>query len=152
MIYTVKLVYPTLLKQYAIYSDMVTEDKQYKLTDPGKRLLGGIADKAYMDTSIEDVLRQSVPTDKLPQLLKKVRGKVYATDVKNIKAILECSDEDADAIAYMVAEAATWSEFDALCRAHKISDGERAELIDTISNAVVVIRSPKIKAERMESK
>lgn len=145
---TVKLVYPALLRMYPVYEDMVREEKAYKLTEPGKRLLSGICRRSYIKSTVEEVLRQSAPADKLPQLLKKVQGKVYATDVRNLKAILGCSDEEADSIAYLVAEAAIWQEFELLCRAHKVDGEERDELIDTIGNAVIVEEAPKIRAER----
>ena len=51
---TVKLVYPALLRMYPIYEDMVREEKAYKLTEPGKRLLSGICRRSYIKSTVEE--------------------------------------------------------------------------------------------------
>lgn len=142
-----KILYPTLLKAFGAYSDLVKEDTTYKLTTAGARLFSGLCKKEYIDMTVADALRQIGTPEQYQLLIKKVKGKTFETDRKNIKTITDCTDEEATVGAYLVAEAAVWQEFDKLCTAQKLDDKQRTELIDTIDAAIIVDEAPKVKVE-----
>lgn len=145
----VTMQYPMLISTVfgAMFKDIAKEEINQTLTTPGKRILGNICSGEFVRQSVEEVIEQIAPATLVPVLLKKVKGKVYETDIKNLMAITGCSYEQAAENAFLVAEAAVWQEFRRVLMANKICEEKWQEMIDTIKVGVVVEETPKIRVD-----
>ena len=146
----VKVTYPSLLKDIfgKAYGDVVTESITYKLSESAKRLLSAIYNKEYIkDGSIKQILADLNLDDNANKaLIKKLKGANYSTDVKNLQKIGGLDEKSAQENAYLVSEAAAWTELIRLLTLNNetINEDIINRAIDMIDSAVVVERTPKI--------
>lgn len=151
---SVKVVYPTLLKQIfgAVYNDAVTEKHDVKLSTSAARMLAGLWLGNYTKNSVTDVISGLPCGEKEKELLsKKLKGVNYETDKKNLMAIAAFDDADASDYAFFIAEAAVWDNFCQLLKA-QTSNGaapDAAAMLKLIDAAIVVEQTPKITLEAL---
>ena len=146
---TVKLIYPSVLKTIfgMAYSDLVTEEISYKLSSNAKRLLAALYKKEYMrDMTVERCLSQIAPDDKaLKTMLKKVKGKNFEGDKKNLVTIAKVDEDVASDYAYIIAEVAAWEDFKKLLSVSgEVTDERIAKVLEYINSAITVEETPKI--------
>lgn len=146
---TVKLIYPSVLKTIfgMAYSDLVTEEISYKLSSNAKRLLAALYKKEYMrDMTVERCLSQIAPDDKvLKTMLKKVKGKNFDGDKKNLVTIAKVDEDVASDYAYIIAEVAAWEDFEKLLSVSgEVTDERIAKVLEYINSAITVEETPKI--------
>lgn len=113
---TVKVTKPTALKRvFGIsFDDMVTIEDSYKVSAEGKRLLGAIATHEYcMDTLDNIIDGLNVSAEAKKSLRKKLNGKKYETDVKNLIAY-GVDEEIATDTAFLIAEVIAWQGIERL--------------------------------------
>ena len=137
-----------------IFRDMAgqivkTETKQ-SLTALGKRILGGVIQKEYVMQTVEETLRQIAKPELLPLLKKKVRGKNYETDVKNLMAITGCGEKEAEENAYLVAMACVWEDMRDLLIANRVEPDTWEQVLDKLKTNVVVQNVTKVKLDMMK--
>ena len=146
---TVKLIYPSILKTIfgAAYKDLVTEEPKYTLSSNAKRLLAALYKKEYMrDMTVERCLSQIAPDDKaLKTMLKKVKGKNFEGDKKNLVTIAKVDEDVASDYAYIIAEVAAWEDFKKLLSVSgEVTDERIAKVLEYINSAITVEETPKI--------
>lgn len=151
---TVKVVYPTYLKRIfgTAYPDVVKEEVTHKLTEPAKRMLAGIYLRDYTDLSVEEILSGlEIGPEEKAILQKRIKGQRFATDKKNLMAIGNLEEPDAELVAYFAAESTVWRDFLRLLAAN--GTDARAEIdrcIEMVDGAVVVEEGTKITVEAAE--
>lgn len=146
---TVKLIYPSVLKTIfgMAYSDLVTEEISYKLSSNAKRLLAALYKKEYMrEMTVERCLSQIAPDDKtLKVMLKKVKGKSFEGDKKNLVKIAKVDEDVASDYAYIIAEVAAWEDFKKLLSVSgEVTEERIAKVLEYINSAITVEETPKI--------
>lgn len=145
----VVLQYPQFItKVFAeIAGDIIKTETKLSLTTVGQRILGGICSGEYVNQTVDEVLEQIAQPELVPLLKKKIRGKNYETDIKNLIAITGCGEAMAAENAYLVAEAAIWQELKRILIANKIPERQWDETVENIKTGIVVEETPKIKVE-----
>lgn len=146
---SVKLIYPSMLKKIfgEAYRDVVTEETAYKLSANTKRLLAALYKKNFIGgTTVEEALSKITADGKtLKALLKKIKGKNFEGDKKNLMNIAGLDEETASDYAYMINEIAAWQEFEKLLSVSgEITKEKVDQTLDYINSAVVVEETPKI--------
>lgn len=146
---TVKLIYPSILKKIfgEAYRDVITEETSYKLSANTKRLLAALYKKDFISgTTVEETLGKITADSKtIKALTKKVKGKNFENDKKNLMNIAGLDEETASDYAYMINEIASWQEFEKLLAVSGDVTKERVDqTLDYINSAVVVEAIPKI--------
>ena len=146
---TVKLIYPSILKTIfgMAYSVLVTEEIKYTLSSNAKKLLAALYKKEYMrELTVERCLGQIAPDDKaLKVLLKKVKGKNFEGDKKNLVKIAKVSEDVASDYAYIIAETAAWEDFKKLLSVSgEVTEERIAKVLEYINSAITVEETPKI--------
>lgn len=126
---------------------IVKTELKRTLTTTGKRILGGVNQKEYVMQTVEETLRQIAPKELVPLLKKKVRGKTYATDVKNLMAITGCSESEAEENAYLVSMANVWEEMRDILIANRVNERTWPQVLDKLKANVVVQYITKIKLD-----
>ena len=139
------ITYPSRLKLIFgnAYEDLVEEKVEYKVNPKGKQLLIDIfSDRYTQNVTLEQAINQ-LPTDEktLKKLAKKLKGKKFDTDKKNLMNIGEFSEEDASDYAYLLMEAATWQEFETMLKLSDITDKQGIDEIIGIINASVHVET-----------
>ncbi len=146
---TVKLIYPSILKTIfgAAYKDLVTEEPKYTLSSNAKKLLTALYKKEYMrEMTVERCLSQIAPDDKaLKTMLKKVKGKNFEGDKKNLVKIAKVDEDVASDYAYIIAEVAAWEDFKKLLSVSgEVTEERIAKVLEYINSAITVEETPKI--------
>lgn len=145
---SLKLIYPTVLKSIfgRAYPDMVKEEVKYTLTAAAKRLLTNICTGSYIQQTLEEAIQQlPVDDDARKKLAKRLKGVKFDTDKKNLMNIGGMTEQDASEYAYLIAEAATWQQFEMLLRVNRItSETGINAVINRIESSMIVDESPKI--------
>lgn len=146
---SVKLIYPSMLKKIfgEAYRDVVTEETAYKLSANTKRLLAALYKKNFIvGMTVEEALSKITADGKtLKAFLKKIKGKNFEGDKKNLMNIAGLDEETASDYAYMINEIAAWQEFEKLLSVSGEITKERVDqTLDYINSAVVVEETPKI--------
>ncbi|WP_124100904.1 hypothetical protein [Ruminococcus sp. Marseille-P6503] len=144
-----KLVYPSFLRNIfgKAYADVVTEETTYKLSAAAKRLLIALHKQDYVrGGSLEELIGSLQLDDKSAKALhKKLKGKNFDTDVKNLIKIAGLDEDKAKKNAYLAAEIAAWTEFMRLMELNgTTSDADIAKALTWIDGAVTVEETPKI--------
>lgn len=146
---SVKLIYPSVLKTIfgVAYRDLVTEEIGYKLSSNAKKLLAALYKKEYMrEMTVERCLSQVAPDDKtLKLMLKKIKGKNFEGDKKNMVKIAKLDENAASDYAYIIAEAAAWEDFKKLLSVSgEVTEERIAKVLEYINSAITVEETPKI--------
>ncbi|MBP3266965.1 MAG: hypothetical protein J6M07_01385, partial [Ruminococcus sp.] len=134
---SLKIVYPSQLPKIfgAAYGDVVTEVTTYKLSAGASRMLTAMYNGEYLRGASVEELVGSLELDENTSkaLLKKLKGKTFDTDVKNLMKLGGLDEEQAKENAYLVSEIAVWNEFMKLMElCGTTSDEEIAEKIKYI--------------------
>lgn len=145
----VTMQYPEFIKQVfaKIAKDIIKEDVKLSLTTVGARILGGICAGEYVKQTVDEVLAQLADAEYIPLLKKKVRGKNYEGDIKNLMTITGCTEQQAAEDAWIVAEAAVWQELRRILISNKVPEEAWPDIIADIQTGVVVEELPKVKFE-----
>lgn len=149
---SLKIVYSSFLPLVfgTAYKDAVTEKQDYKISAAAARMMIGLWKGNYIKATIADVVNQmtGVTEDERKQLIKKLKGVNYDTDVKNILKFSNLNEDDAKEYAYMVSEAAVWQNFCNLLTLNDITDEKEIDsILQKIQSAFVVEDSTKIQLE-----
>ena len=149
---SLKVIYPSQLPKIFgdAYKDVVTEVTTYKINAGATRILTAIYNGEYLKgSSIEELIGTLGLEDKAAKaLLKKLKGKTFDTDVRNLMKLGGLSEEQAKENAYLVSEIAVWSEFMKLMELRgTTSDQDIAEILGYIDSAVTVEQTAKIKID-----
>jgi len=107
---TVKTLKPSLLKSIfgSAFGDMVSIEDSYKVSAEAKRLLGAVATREYCEGAVDDIINGLDCSDSAKKSLKKkLQGKKFETDVKNLIAF-GIDEETASDTAYLIAEVIAW--------------------------------------------
>lgn len=150
---TVKITLESLLPLIfgKAYKDMVKETTKLELTAPAKRLIAGIWQGNFVDTTTSDVIATMSLDDKSAKLVaKKCKGTNYKKDIENLIAITGCTEQQAQEYAYMLMEAAVWQQFKTICKINDINTEEQEqidELMKRIQAAFVVELTTKVSVE-----
>lgn len=143
---TVKTLTPSLLKNIfgRSFDDMVTIEDTYKVSAEAKRLLGAIATHEYCEGTIDDIVDGlNVSTEAKRSLKKKLKGKKFETDVKNLVAY-GIDEELASDTAYLISEIIAWNSIENLL---KLNDMDINNLSTLVQNAVGVSYTTKISVD-----
>ena len=149
---SLKVVYPTYLKHIfgEAYKDVVTEETTYKLAAGASRMLIAMYNREYLSGgSVEGLVRALGLEDKAEKaLLKKLKGKSFDTDVKNLVKIGGLSEAEAKENAYLIAEITAWNDFMKLMElSGKTSKQDIGDALRMIDGAVTVEQTAKIKID-----
>ena len=102
---SLKIVYPSYLEHIfgTAYDDVVTTEVKYKLNAGANRMLTAIYNGEYLRGGTVGELVGTLGLDDKTQkaLLKKLKGKSFDTDVKNLVKLGGLSEEDAKENAYL---------------------------------------------------
>ena len=147
---SLKIVYPTYLKDIfgAAYGDVVTAEVKYKLNAAASRMLTAIYNGDYLRGGTVGELVKTLRLDDKTEkaLLKKLKGKSFDTDMKNLIKLGGLSEEDAKENAYLVSEICAWEEFMKLMKLNgRDTEQEIAEALSWVDGAVTVEQTAKIR-------
>ncbi len=145
-----KIIYPAYLKKLfgEAYKDVVQEETSYKLSAPASRMLAALYNREYLSGgSVEQLVGTLGVDDKSEKaLLKKLKGKNFETDVKNLMKLGGLSEEEAKENAYLVSEICVWQDFMRLLRLNgEPAESDIEEALRWIDGAVTVEQTAKIK-------
>ena len=149
---SLKVVYPTFLKNIfgAAYKDVVTEETSYKVSAGAARMLTALFNREYVrDSSVEELVGTLGIDDKSEKaLLKKLKGKKFDTDVKNLMKFAGLDEASAKENAYLVSEICVWNEFIRLMELNGTTSAEDiSKALTWIDGAVTVEQTAKIKID-----
>ena len=149
---SLKVVYPTFLKNIfgAAYKDVVTEETSYKVSAGAARMLTALYNREYVrDSSVEELVGTLGIDDKSEKaLLKKLKGKKFDTDVKNLMKFAGLDEASAKENAYLVSEICVWNEFMRLMELNGTTSAEDiSKALTWIDGAVTVEQTTKIKID-----
>ncbi|MGN0633936.1 MAG: hypothetical protein ACI4JW_08705 [Oscillospiraceae bacterium] len=149
---SLKVVYPTFLKNIfgAVYKDVVTEETSYKVSAGAARMLTALFNREYVrDSSVEELVGTLGIDDKSEKaLLKKLKGKKFDTDVKNLMKFAGLDEASAKENAYLVSEICVWNEFMRLMELNGTTSVEDiSKALTWIDGAVTVEQTAKIKID-----
>lgn len=149
---SLKVVYPTFLKNIfgAAYKDVVTEETNYKVSAGAARMLSALYSRDYIrGSSLGELIGTLGLDDKSEKaLLKKLKGKNFDTDVKNLMKFGGLDETSAKENAYLVSEICVWDDFMRLMELNgTTSDSDIAEALRWIDGAVTVEQTAKIKID-----
>ncbi len=153
---SLKIVYPSYLEHIfgTAYDDVVSTEVKYKLNAGANRMLTAIYNGEYLRGGTVGELVGTLGLDDKTEkaLLKKLKGKSFDTDVKNLVKLGGLSEEDAKENAYLVSEICAWEEFMKLLKLNgKDTEQDIAEALRWVDGAVTVEQTAKIKITLADS-
>lgn len=136
------------------YNDLVNVTEKAELNAEGKRIAAAVWNKEYCEGSVEEIVSSLNCDDKAKKsLLKKLNGKNFETDKKNLMKIGGLSEEDAKDNAYLVAEVIAWNKIQSIIKLNNkgvFSQAAFEEFVLNCNAAVCVEQSTKVSVESME--
>ena len=153
---SLKIVYPSYLEHIfgTAYDDVVSTEVKYKLNAGANRMLTAIYNGEYLrGGTVEELVGTLGLDDKTEKaLLKKLKGKSFDTDVKNLVKLGGLNEEEAKENAYLVSEICAWEEFMKLLKLNgKDTEQDIAEALRWVDGAVTVEQTAKIKITLAEN-
>lgn len=147
---SLKIVYPSYLEEIfgKAYDDVVSMEIKYKLNAAASRMLTAIYNGEYLSGGSVPELVNTLGLDEKTSkaLLKKLKGKSFDTDMKNLIKLGGLNEEEAKENAYLVSEICAWDEFMKLMQLNdKTDEKDIAEMLRRIDGAVTVEQTAKIK-------
>lgn len=105
----------------ATYENMIEAKEEYKLSANAKRILSALITKEYFQTEMPAavVALLDQPEEVKKAVAKKIKGKSFDTDFKNIVAF-GVSEQEASDIAYLYAQALAFDEIAGILVANEI--------------------------------
>ena len=149
---SLKVIYPSFLKNIfgAAYKDVVTEEVSYKVSAGAARMLIALYNREYVSGGTVDQLVKTLGLDERTEkaLVKKLKGKKFDTDVKNLRKFGGLDEEAAKENAYLVSEICVWEDFMRLMEINqRTSESDIAEALKWIDGAITVDQTAKIKID-----
>lgn len=135
------------------YKDLVTVKENVELNAEGKRIAAAVWNKEYCEGSVEEIVSSLSCDEKAKKsLMKKLNGKNFETDKKNLMKIGGLSEEDAKDNAYLVAEVIAWNKIQSIIKLNNkgvFSQSALEQFILNINAAVCVEQSTKVAVESL---
>lgn len=135
------------------YSDLVNKKEVVELNTEGKRIMAAVWNNEYCKGSVEEIVMNLQCDEKAKKsLLKKLNGKSYETDKKNLMKLGGLDEKDAGDYAYMVSEIISWNKIQTIIKLNNNGEFTQAALDEFILNcnsAVCVEQSTKITVEEL---
>ena len=105
----------------ATYENMIEAKEEYKLSANAKRILSALVTKEYFQTEMPTVVVALLdqPEEVKKAIAKKIKGKSFDTDFKNIVAF-GVGEQEASDIAYLYAQALAFDEIAGILVANEI--------------------------------
>lgn len=135
------------------YNDLVNVTEKVELNAEGKRIAAAVWNKEYCEGSVEEIVNALNCDEKAKKsLMKKLNGKNFETDKKNLMKIGGLSEEDAKDNAYLVAEVIAWNKIQSIIKLNnkgEFSQPALEQFILNINAAVCVEQSTKVAVESL---
>ena len=135
------------------YNDLVTVKENVELNAEGKRIAAAVWNKEYCEGSVEEIVNALSCDEKAKKsLMKKLNGKNFETDKKNLMKIGGLSEEDAKDNAYLVSEVIAWNKIQSIIKLNnngEFSQPALEQFILNINAAVCVEQSTKVAVESL---
>ena len=135
------------------YKDLVTVKENVELNAEGKRIAAAVWNKEYCEGSVEEIVNALSCDEKAKKsLMKKLNGKNFETDKKNLMKIVGLSEEDAKDNAYLVSEVIAWNKIQSIIKLNnngEFSQPALEQFILNINAAVCVEQSTKVAVESL---
>ena len=135
------------------YPDLVNKKEVVELNAEGKRIMAAVWNNEYCKGSVEEIVMNLQCDEKAKKsLLKKLNGKNYETDKKNLMKLGGLDEKSAGDYAYMVAEIINWNKIQLIIKLNNGGEFTQAALDEFILNcnsAVCVEQSTKITVEEL---
>lgn len=135
------------------FPDLVTQKNVLELNAEGKRIAAAVWNKEYCQGSVEEIVNSLSCDEKAKKsLLKKLNGKNFETDKKNLIRIGGLDEDSAKDYAYLIAEIIAWNKIKAIIKINNngvFSQEAFEQFALNINAAVCVEQSTKITIEEI---
>ena len=133
------------------FPDLVNQKSILELNAEGKRIAAAVWNKEYCQGSVEEIVNSLSCDEKAKKsLLKKLNGKNFETDKKNLIRIGGLDEDSAKDYAYLFAEIIAWNKIKAIIKINNngvFSQEAFEQFALNINAAVCVEQSTKITIE-----
>lgn len=133
------------------FPDLVNQKSILELNAEGKRIAAAVWNKEYCQGSVEEIVNSLSCDEKAKKsLLKKLNGKNFETDKKNLIKIGGLDEDSAQDYAYLIAEIIAWNKIKAIIKINNngvFSQEAFEQFALNINAAVCVEQSTKITIE-----
>ena len=133
------------------FPDLVNQKSILELNAEGKRIAAAVWNKEYCQGSVEEIVNSLSCDEKAKKsLLKKLNGKNFETDKKNLIRIGGLDEDSAKDYAYLIAEIIAWNKIKAIIKINNngvFSQEAFDQFALNINAAVCVEQSTKITIE-----
>ena len=133
------------------FPDLVNQKSILELNAEGKRIAAAVWNKEYCQGSVEEIVNSLSCDEKAKKsLLKKLNGKNFETDKKNLIRIGGLDEDSAKDYAYLIAEIIAWNKIKAIIKINNngvFSQEAFEQFALNINAAVCVDQSTKITIE-----
>ena len=133
------------------FPDLVNQKSILELNAEGKRIAAAVWNKEYCQGSVEEIVNSLSCDEKAKKsLLKKLNGKNFETDKKNLIRIGGLDEDSAKDYAYLIAEIIAWNKIKAIIKINNngvFSQEAFEQFALNINAAVCVEQSTKITIE-----
>ena len=127
----------------ATYENMIETKEEYKLSANAKRILSALITKEYFQTEMPAavVALLDQPEEIKKAIAKKIKGKSFDTDFKNIVAF-GVDEQEASDIAYLYAQALAFDEIAEILVANEIKpSSESFEKLEKLAQQTAYVSS-----------
>ncbi len=127
----------------ATYENMIEAKEEYKLSTNAKRILSALITKEYFQTEMPAavVALLDQPEEVKKAIAKKIKGKSFDTDFKNIVAF-GVGEQEASDIAYLYAQALAFDEIAEILVANEIKpSSESFEKLEKLAQQTAYVSS-----------
>lgn len=135
------------------FPDLVTQKNVLELNAEGKRIAAAVWNKEYCQGSVEEIVNSLSCDEKAKKsLMKKLNGKNFETDKKNLIRIGGLDEDSAKDYAYLIAEIIAWNKIKAIIKINNngvFSQEAFEQFALNINAAVCVEQSTKITIEEI---
>lgn len=133
------------------FPDLVNQKSILELNAEGKRIAAAVWNKEYCQGSVEEIVNSLSCDEKAKKsLLKKLNGKNFETDKKNLIRIGGLDEDSAKDYAYLIAEIIAWNKIKSIIKINNngvFSQEAFEQFALNINAAVCVEQSTKITIE-----
>ena len=133
------------------FPDLVNQKSILELNAEGKRIAAAVWNKEYCQGSVEEIVNSLSCDEKAKKsLMKKLNGKNFETDKKNLIRIGGLDEDSAKDYAYLIAEIIAWNKIKAIIKINNngvFSQEAFEQFALNINAAVCVEQSTKITIE-----
>ena len=133
------------------FPDLVNQKSILELNAEGKRIAAAVWNKEYCQGSVEEIVNSLSCDEKAKKsLLKKLNGKNFETDKKNLIRIGGLDEDSAKDYAYLIEEIIAWNKIKAIIKINNngvFSQEAFEQFALNINAAVCVEQSTKITIE-----